>query len=526
MIKFILFSVIVGWIICSPTLLLFRVLHAETPPIKPWFKKAVLLKSYQQSFDWLTPWDKREIRTQSGMALVVNLPLSKKSETSKKADKKTLYLLTTAEMVADATLIEVTRKDIRQPFQAKLVLMDYAANLALLNIENSKFWDGLNPIKWSPVKNKSKVDAIDVYSFKIKSAHKWEIESGTIQLMTVGHRRVSDAWFPILKLNGFSKARQGYPLLQENEAVGMILETDKRKAIPTQMLLEFLEHAGKATYNSLAHRGFSWRELPQPSTADYFKIPPALPGIWISRVLPYGTGSEVLKHGDYLTKIGKWRLSHDAIIEHPEWGHSLFDLLFLDQLKVGDPLELDIIRDGEAMILHTKVSAYKDDGRTVPLKRVGYTPRYLIQGGFLFQELTANYLSMWGANWRSRAPVRLRLFLEKNKTVLMGNNLNDESELQSAKSAQRFVLVTQVIPDQINIGYQKLSNAIVQQINGQEIRRLKDVEEAFLNPDTGFHRIDFLPGSDRLSAVLPVEGLNQSNQRIKSNFRIPKLQSY
>ena len=63
-------------------------------------------------------------------------------------------------------------------------------------------------------------------------------------------------------------------------------------------------------------------------------------------------------------------------------------------------------------------------------------------------------------------------------------------------------------------------------INGQEIRRLKDVEEAFLNPDKGFHRIDFLPGSDRLSAVLPVEGLNQSNQRIKSNFRIPKLQSY
>ena len=83
MIKFILFSVIVGWIICSPTLLLFRVLHAETPPIKPWFKKAVLLKSYQQSFDWLTPWDKREIRTQSGMALVVDLPLSKKSETWK-----------------------------------------------------------------------------------------------------------------------------------------------------------------------------------------------------------------------------------------------------------------------------------------------------------------------------------------------------------------------------------------------------------------------------------------------------------
>jgi hypothetical protein len=66
----------------------------------------------------------------------------------------------------------------------------------------------------------------------------------------------------------------------------------------------------------------------------------------------------------------------------------------------------------------------------------------------------------------------------------------------------------------------------VLRINGQQIRRLKDVSEAFLNPEIEFHRIDFLPGSDRLSVVLPVAGLKQSNLRIKNNFRIPKLQSY
>ena len=105
-------------------------------------------------------------------------------------------------------------------------------------------------------------------------------------------------------------------------------------------------------------------------------------------------------------------------------------------------------------------------------------------------------------------------------------NVKAKSASQNTESAPRVVLVTQVIPDEINIGYQKLSNAIVLRINGQEIRRLKDVGEAFLNPETEFHRIDFLPGSDRLSVILPVAGLKQSNQRIKNNFRIPKLQSY
>ena len=122
------------------TIFLFTcALQAESPEIKPWFHQAVLLKTYQQSYDWRIPWEKRDIRTQTGMAIVVRLPQSSKSKVSESVYKQTLYLLTTAEMVADATLIEATRKGIRKPFQAKLVVMDYAANLALLQIEKTKF---------------------------------------------------------------------------------------------------------------------------------------------------------------------------------------------------------------------------------------------------------------------------------------------------------------------------------------------------------------------------------------------------
>ena len=46
------------------------------------------------------------------------------------------------------------------------------------------------------------------------------------------------------------------------------------------------------------------------------------------------------------------------------------------------------------------------------------------------------------------------------------------------------------------------------------------------NGSCEFHRIDFLPGSERMSAILPEEKLEDSNQRIKTNFRIPKLYSF
>ncbi len=506
-------------------------LLANSEDIKPWFQKAVLIKSYQQSYDWLNPWQKREIITKSGMALVVDINNYKSNNIKKSSKINNLNLLTTADMVTDATLIEVTRKDILQPYIAKILLIDYAANIALLSIDNLKFWDKLIPVKWKKIKSNTNSKIKNINSLKIKSEEEWNIQSAKVEQMTIGYRLKSNSWFPQLKIRGISRGNQGYPIIQDNKTVGMILEanTDEAKAIPAEMILEFFKHARKKKYESLAHRGFIWEKMPQTSTADYFKIPTNKSGILISRVLPFGTGSKVLNNGDYLTKIGKWSISNEGKINHPNWGPSQFDLLFLDKLKVGDFVKLSIIRNGKPSKLNARVSSYEEIRKTVPLEKVGHSPRYIINGGLLFQELSLNYLYMWGKNWKSLAPMRLRLFLKKNNSVnihLQEKNNIQKNSISELEYKSRVVLVTKVIPDQVNIGYQNISNAIVLKINDKLIKNLKDVKNSFFKPINNFHRIDFLPGSDRISVILPVNGLNEANKRIKNNFRIPKLQSF
>ena len=163
-------------------------LKAEPPDINPWFKKAVLLKTYQQSYDWRIPWEKGEITTQTGMGLVVSLPKSSESLSSENFQSEELYLMTTAELVANATLIEATRKDTRVPFQAKLMRMDFASNLALIEINNAKFWNQLKPVEIFPVKSSKNDKSKSIYSLIIKSLDEWDLESGTIERMAVGHR--------------------------------------------------------------------------------------------------------------------------------------------------------------------------------------------------------------------------------------------------------------------------------------------------------------------------------------------------
>ncbi len=504
-------------------------LRAMQPDIKSLFKQAVLIKTYQQSYDWRIPWEKGEISTKTGMGLVVSLPKSLETLSSETIQSKKLYLMTTAELVANSTLIEATRKDIRIPFQAKLMRMDYAANLALIEINDTKFWKELVPIKIFPVKSPKNNGSKSIYTLNIKSADEWDFDSGIIKRMAVRHRVKSDSWIPTLEISGITKSNQGYPVLQDNKTVAMILKADRNiaKAMPAGMLLEFLQRSGSEIFKNLTHRGFRWRRVTQGSIKDYFGIPKDKSGILISQILPHGTGSDVLKAGDYLIRIGKWELTHNGKINHPNWGIALYDLLFLDEYKAGDSLELSVIRNKKPLILNTNVKTYGNDAHLVPLKSVGFSPRYIIQGGFLFQELTIDYLSIWGKNWRTRAPLRLRLFLEQNKTVMIpGKNnyeKNHDSKKNNPKNLSRVVMVTQVIPDSINIGYQNLSNAVVLKINDQSINSLTDVIDAFLKPKKQFHRIDFLPGSERMSVVLPIEKLEESNQRIKRNYRIPKL---
>ena len=70
-----------------------------------------------------------------------------------------------------------------------------------------------------------------------------------------------------------------------------------------------------------------------------------------------------------------------------------------------------------------------------------------------------------------------------------------------------------------------LINMVVKKVNGKKVVNLESMFEALQNPQTGFHRVEFLPGSERVQIVLPVQELVSADERIMKNFQIPRLQS-
>ncbi len=480
-------------IIKSPFLLILLIgFLGATPVSATEVQHAVFLRVYQQPHNWQIPWNRQPVRQQTGLALV----------TPKQR------LLTTAELVAEHTLIEVYRPGDRYPAKATVLRTDDALNLALLEVADEGFWSGLQFPGWGQAQK----GEVQVATAKVPD--RWEQQAGTLDELKVGYRLRTETWIPVLQVQGMkASGPAGVPVLQADRVIGLALKQNDEtwSVLSATHLQKFLEHTPANPNSALAHRGFLWTRVPQSSVTDHAGIPADVVGVWITRLLPFGTGSKVLRPGDLLTKIGDWPLSAEGQIEHPVWGAVLFDALFLEALKLGDSVELHLWRNGKAQTVSATVRPFVFQQTLVASEPSGAAPRYLIQGGLLFQELSLNYLRSWGDEWAKRAPLRMRLY----KAL---EHANPETP------TRRIVLLTHVLPDAINLGYQDLSHEVVEQINGIEITSLESVQQAFQHSLGEHHVIRLRPGSDRRQLILPARDLESANRRIQETFRIPQLQ--
>jgi len=172
---------------------------------------------------------------------------------------------------------------------------------------------------------------------------------------------------------------------------------------------------------------------------------------------------------------------------------------------MGEKVKLDIVRDGRPSRVEIplkplpKLVSFREDLRD---------PTYLMVAGFVFVPLTGNYLQT--SEYKTFKPVLKDLFnhgfiTEKQKQV---------------------VLISHVLPHDINTGYAKVANAIVTKVNGRPITEMKDLLAALDHP-TGRYQV--LEIDDHAwfgsSVVLDVEKAKAATQELMKLLRIPSDRS-
>ncbi len=389
-------------------------------------------------------------------------------------------ILTTAEMAANSTYIELESADGTQTLPASVVAIDYETNLALLEPENgakAAWLEGVGKLETNgPVGIGDKVDI-------------WQIEDNGDAIRTVGTVRSVDLLSTFASGHYFlsyevkasmQSASSSYtlPVTLNGKLLGILTSYNSKDQISDVVAPEivklFLDDVKDGKYEGFPSLGIATVLTEDPQFRNWLGLKDDQGGLYISRVLPGSAADESgLKNADVLLSVDGKTIDRRGYFDDERYGRLFWSHLVRGSKKVGETLSLVIMRDGKEQTLQATLR--RPVPPLIPSHMYDKAPPYLIKGGLVFQELSRSYLEAFGKEWKSRAPLDLL------------DALNSPEDYEEGR--KRLVFLSRVIPTPATIGYDRVSNLIVTEVNGQKIEDMRSLAEAFKNPKDGLHAV-------------------------------------
>jgi hypothetical protein len=208
---------------------------------------------------------------------------------------------------------------------------------------------------------------------------------------------------------------------------------------------------------------------------------------------------------DILLQVDGFDIDTEGNYHDPEYRKLSLENLSSRGKWAGMTSKFKIWRDGKEMdITYTLPKAAFSD-ELVPSQSFDKDPEYVLAGGLVFVPLTEAYLRSWGPTWRQHSPFRLYYY---------------DLDKVTPEHPQRVVLA-QVLPHPSNIGYERLRNLVLDEVNGVKIRQISDIPIALKSPLDGFDVFKFEPGESVREVVLDASTLDEANEEIMARYYIP-----
>lgn len=448
-----------------------------------------------QEDDPVSPWKRRREEGRSGYGIVI-------------APGR---ILTTADIVKDATLIKVEKRRERRYYGGRVEAIDYDADLALLSVEDGDFFSGLVPVE---LEEAVEVDG-PVQFLAFEEPDRIRAIPGTIVRVSVEPYFLGEDRFLAFGASVNFEDRPGgwsEPVVSGGRLAGLNMTYNGQRQyaviIPAAVIARFLEAVTPEGYLGLPHEGFASAPARVPALRNFLGLDPDGGGVYVTSVFPRGSAAGVLREGDVILSVGGRTLDADGYYEDQRWGRLDYRDIFTRLYRPGDRVELELVREGEPLAAEMVLKRWELADYLVPPYGGGEEVQYLIAGGAVFQDLTLDYLRAWGSQWRLRANRKFYYHYLNNSR-------------RTGEGRERIVILNRVLPDEVNLGYQGMEDLVLASVNGRPVGSLADVAEALLHPERGFHRFTFEEYNREI--VFRVSDLEEADARISRQYGISRL---
>ena len=450
-----------------------------------------------QPYDYFRPWQKKASFSKRGLGAV--LPQGR--------------VLVTADLVANQNYVELERAESGEKTAANVQVIDYEANLALLEPSEKKFLDGLAPLEIA-------LDTVvgdRLAAWQLEPTGALAVTDGLVTTVQMMRYPVDVGQFLAYRVSISMQYRENsytVPLVKNNKLAGLLLRYDPRSqvldAIPAPIITHFLKEAETQHYRGFPSGGFSFFPTRDPQLRNYAGQTGKPAGVFITSVEPNSPAMKSgLQVGDILTGIGNNEIDQNGNYVDPLYGKIEFTNLLSVRAFAGDSVPFQIQRQGKPMQLNVTLDHRPAKDYVIPPYNLDQPPPYYVLGGLIFQELSRQYLKEWGGNWQKEAPPRF-VYMDRFQSELF------------PEGNRRVVILSQVLPATTTIGYDDFAYLTVTKVNGKEVHSLAELTDAVKQPINGFIKVE--TEEDPKQFELEAAQVAEEDPALQQSYGIPQLQ--
>lgn len=449
----------------------------------PWADSLVRLDINRHNYNYFQPWSRRVAANQK-FGLVVG----------------EREIVTTANLLYNHTLLRLQKGGRGQWYTGRVTWIDYHANIALITVDDDAFWTGLEPAQLAeevPDSGPAELVRWNSGRFEVRdlNINRLQITKGQLTFIDMLHLELDS------EINGVGWSEA---ITVGDKVIGLTISQTRNKciAIPSSFIHAVLQAQAKGTYRGMGFFNFFWQQSENPTTLDYLKLEGQKRGVIVTQIPNLPGDTNTLKSKDILLEIDGFKIDTLGDYEDPIYGPMMLENLATRNHWAGDQIPLKIWRDGKEQELIYTLPKADFDNELIPTALYDVPPEYVMAGGLVFQPMTVPYLKSWGNDWQRRAPVRLIHYKGQPPT----------------EDRPRLVVLSTVLPDPYNLGYQSYRFLVVDKVNGQRISYINQLQAAFDKSDGDFHIVEFEQGESVERIVLDAARLGAATQRVMLRY--------
>jgi len=371
-------------------------------------------------------------------------------------------ILTNAHVVSDHTFIQVRLHGNSRKYPAKVIAISHEADLALLMVEDSTFFEGIKPLK---IGRLPEIEQEVIVCGFPEGGDTLSTTRGVVS--RIEHRRYAHSLIELLagQLDAaINSGNSGGPVIAGDRIVGVVMQTRKKSEnigymVPAPIINHFLTDTEDGRYDGFPEDGLFVQPLENASLKKMYGLNDDQSGALVVSVIPGSAAESKLFPGDVILSIDGHRVADDCTVEFRPKERTSSDF-YVQQHQIGEDVVYKILRNNREKTVKFTLDKNCGNSRLVPNYRYDVRPSYYVYGGLVFSPLTLNYIMTWGDDWTEDAPFNLVNFFTHGLPV---------------RENEEVVTIIKVLPSDVNNGYDNFTNERIVEVNGKKILNLRQL---------------------------------------------------